>query len=158
MNRKPTFIRSTGTGNITSARRSAKTHSIVSLSATRPARRNQASRSYEGGRPHPLEFCTTQKSLPCGRLFLSDKKCLLLRGSGGAVRRELLEVVLQQADFNAAAAHALRLLAVLSSLRRGIAHAENVDPVDRNLVVLDQVTNHSIGHLARSRDRGLSVA
>src|SRR3989442_11850544 len=55
------------------------------------------------------------------------------RSSGG--RSQLLKVVLEQADFNAAAAHALRLGAFFGSrLDRSVAHAENVNPVNRNFV------------------------
>src|SRR5579863_492408 len=76
------------------------------------------------------------------------------------LRCQLFQIVLQQADFDPAAAHTLGLcaLVVCGGRKRSIAHAENVDPVNRNLVVLNQVADHSVGHLARSGDRSLSLA
>src|SRR5438445_6725299 len=100
-----------------------------------------------------------------GRAVPSSYDLFLLgscRGRGGrssGAGSQLLEVVLQQADFNATAAHALRLGAFFGSrLDRSVAHAEHVNPVNRNFVVLDEVTDHRIGHLARSGNRSLSFA
>src|SRR5215831_11896879 len=60
---------------------------------------------------------------------------LLLIGHGGSgVGRELLQVVLQQADFDTPSAHALLLRSVIGRNRR-IAHADQIDPVDRNVMI-----------------------
>src|SRR5690242_19959096 len=63
-------------------------------------------------------------------------------GRSTRARGQLLQVVLQQADFNPPAAHALGLGSLLfgRSRQRGVAHAYHVDPVNRNFVVLNQVT------------------
>ena len=77
-------------------------------------------------------------------------------GSSG-VRRELLQVILQQADFDAAAVDVLGLRSIIRR-RGGVAHADKVDAVDRNVVVEHQVAHHGLGHLLRGRDGDLALA
>src|SRR5450755_4485061 len=66
------------------------------------------------------------------------------RGSG--VGGELFQVVLQEADFDAASANALGLRSII---RRcwSVAHANEVDAIDGNLVVEDEVAHDRLGHL-----------
>src|SRR5262249_9342827 len=84
---------------------------------------------------------------PCRSRSWSDRmgKHLLCRSGRARTRSQLLKVVFHQADFNPSAAHALRLCAGFSvgSFRSGsVAHADHIDPVNRDLVVLDEVTNN----------------
>src|SRR5579863_6761933 len=84
-------------------------------------------------------------------------RLLLLIGRGdrrSGVGGELLEVVLQQADFDAATADMLAV--VIRS--RGIAHADEIDAVDRDLMVEHEVANHRLGHFLRGGDGGLTLA
>ena len=94
-----------------------------------------------------------------GSLKPGPPSCLLLRRGAGAARGQLLKIILKQADFYTATAHALRLLAVVGGSGRcgSVAHTENVNPVNRDFVVLDQVTHYGVGHLARGGNRGLSL-
>src|ERR1700682_2989307 len=100
-------------------------------------------------RTRPCLANSRQKSLPFGRLFCyqasgvaetRSPSCLLVGRCAGAAGGQLLEIILEQADFYTATAHALRLLAIFGGgCRRGsVAHAENVNPVNRDFVVLDQ--------------------
>src|SRR2546429_7339117 len=56
-----------------------------------------------------------------------------------------------EADFHAATADALRLAVVRS--QRGVAHAHNIDPVHRNLMVQHQVTDRSEEHTSELQSR-----
>src|SRR5215475_2538696 len=78
-------------------------------------------------------------------------RLLIGHGSSG-VDRELLQVVLQQADFDAASADALRFRSVIGG-SRGVAHAYQVNAEDRDVMVQNQVADHRLGHLLRSLDR-----
>ena len=71
-------------------------------------------------------------------------------------RSELLQVILQEADFNAATGDALGLC--FTRRDWGIAHADQINPVDGNVVVQRQVADDRLSHLLRSRDGHLSVA
>src|SRR5208282_4227470 len=85
---------------------------------------------------------------------------LLLRGAGGrgsGVAGELLQIVLQQADFNTAAADALGLRGLIRGDGR-VAHADEVDAVDRNLVGEHEVAHDRLGNLLRVGDGSLSLA
>src|SRR5215470_10438122 len=83
---------------------------------------------------------------------------LLLIGHGGSsIGRELLQVVLQQADFDAASAHALLLRSVIGGNRR-VAHADQIDPVDRDVMIQNQVADDRLGHLLRGGNGGLTLA
>src|ERR1700704_3574951 len=74
---------------------------------------------------------------------------LLVRsgGWGGRGARELLQVVLQQTDFYASAAHMLGLGVLIRVSDRSVAHAYEVDPIDGNLVAEDKVAHDRLGHL-----------
>src|SRR5947209_7403015 len=93
---------------------------------------------------------------------LLRRRLLVLARRSWSARRgsELLQIVLQKADFHAATADALGLafLIGVSGLKRSIAHADHKNPVHRNLVVEHEVTHHRVGHLLRSGDRGLTMA
>src|SRR5581483_4519081 len=73
------------------------------------------------------------------------------------VRRQLLQIILQQADFDPAAGDALRLRALFGRRDGSIAHADDVDAVDRNLMVKHQVADHRVRHLLRILDGGLAA-
>src|SRR5579862_4092071 len=69
--------------------------------------------------------------------FIVLLRLLLLvrsRYRSGRIARELLQIVLQQADFHASAAHALGVSILIRASDRGIAHADKVDPVERNVM------------------------
>src|SRR4030088_3083276 len=76
---------------------------------------------------------------------------LLVRAGcwGRRVAGELLQIVLQQADLNASAAHVLGLGVLIGGGNWGVTHAYEVDPVDRNLMVKYQVTHDRLSHLLR---------
>src|SRR6202011_819733 len=79
-------------------------------------------------------------------------------GRGSVVGGELLQVVLQEADFNAASADALGLRGFIRGGSGRIAHSDQVDAIDRDLMVEDEIANHRLGHLLRVGDCGLSLA
>src|SRR5204863_8928385 len=61
-------------------------------------------------------------------------------------------------DFDAPTGDSLLRLGVgRGGLHRGVAHADEIDPVDRNLVVEYQVADNRLGHLLRVADGSLSV-
>src|ERR1039458_4173988 len=76
------------------------------------------------------------------RLLVSENAPCSLFGS-------LLKVVLQQANFYARTARAIR--------SRSAAHPNHVDAVGRDLMVQYQVTFHRIRHLSRIGNRGLAL-
>src|SRR5450759_3579481 len=78
------------------------------------------------------------------------------RGSG--VGGELLQVVLQEADFDAASADTLGLRSFIGGRCGCIAHANEIDAIDGNLVVEDEITHDRLGHLLRVGDCGLTLA
>jgi 4-hydroxymandelate oxidase len=81
-----------------------------------------------------------------------------LRPTIECLRSQLLQIVLQEADFDTATGDALTGFASpAGGLRRSVAHADEVNPVDRNLMVENQVADNRLGHLLRVRDRRLSV-
>src|ERR1039458_5464523 len=106
---------------------------------------------------------TCEKSLPLSREAFQGKVLLLLlllilsRRRGGARRSKLLQVVLQEADFNAATRDALWLGIAGRSRRRCITHADEINPVDRNVVVQRQIADDRLGHLLRVGNRHLSM-
>src|SRR5713226_9520099 len=94
--------------------------------------------------------------------LLRRRLLVLTHGSGWRARRgsELLQIVLQEADFHAPTTDALVLafLISVSRLNRSIAHTDHENPVHRNVVVEHEVAHHGIRHLLRSSDRGLTTA
>src|SRR5882724_8067385 len=80
---------------------------------------------------------------------------LIRRCGRGCASGDLVQVVLEQADFDAAAADADRLS--VGVILRRIAHSDHEYPVDRNLMIQNEIANNSIGHLLRVADGGLSV-
>src|SRR5712692_934818 len=94
--------------------------------------------------------------------LLRRRLLVLTHGSGWRARRgsQLLQIVLQEADFHAATTDALVLafLSSVSRLNRSITHADHENPVHRNVVVEHEVAHHGIRHLLRSSDRGLTTA
>src|SRR5579864_6819375 len=78
-------------------------------------------------------------------------------GRSAAIAGQLLEVILQQADFDAAAVDALGLRSIIRR-DRGVAHADEIDAVDRDLMRQHQVANYGLGHLLRGGDCGLAFA
>ena len=123
-----------------------------------------------GGRPgvepdRPKSLRLHRLILICRRLVLIGRHCITwgcLGCSGRTGRRgwrradrQLLQVVLQQADFHAAAGGVFRL----SFFRdRSVAHAYHIDAVDRNLMIEHQVADDRVGHLLRSSNRRLAAA
>src|SRR5580700_3063857 len=91
------------------------------------------------------------------KLFRGRLLLVLSRSRRGA-GCQLIQVVLQEADLHAAAVRALGLAIASRGLRRSIAHADEVDAVDRDVMIGDQVANHGLGHLLRALDRGLTLA
>ena len=86
------------------------------------------------------------------RLLLSRRSCR--RGVG----RQLLQIVLQEADFNTTASGALRLgLASRCGLCRGITHTDEVNAINRNVMIQHQVPHYRLGHFLRVGDGGLTV-
>jgi len=85
-------------------------------------------------------------------LLLIDAGC---RGSG--VAGELLKVVLQQADFYTAPTHALGLsvCCLIGVGSWGIAHAYEVDAIDRDVMGENQIAHDRLGHLLRVGDCSL---
>src|SRR5450756_163112 len=81
----------------------------------------------------------------------------LIRSRAGGSK--LLQVVLQEADFDAAPGHALGFGFALGGRRRNrcIAHADQVNPIDRDVVVQRQIADYRLRHLLRVGNRDLSV-
>src|SRR5581483_8427641 len=77
---------------------------------------------------------------------------------GRAVAGKLLEIVLQKADLDAAAREALGLRILIAGRKRGIAHSDEVDAIDRDVMVEHEVADNGLGHLLRSRDGSLALA
>src|ERR1700722_7347609 len=86
-------------------------------------------------------------------------RLLHLIGAGGGrsgVVGELLQVVLQQADFDAATADVLG--AGVVGRRGRIAHADEIDAIDRNLVGENEIAHNRLSHFLRAGDGSLSLA
>src|SRR2546423_4828690 len=96
----------------------------------------------------------TEGEAPCG----PQQTCLLRLRCAVAGRSELLKVILQQADFYTAAAHALWLFRLIGIGHRSVAHAYEINAIHGNLMVEHQVTHHRLGHLLRSGDCVLALA
>src|SRR5215470_14888415 len=78
---------------------------------------------------------------PASVKLFRRRRLLIGRRRWGA-GSQLIQVVLQEADFNASAGGPLRLrITRVGGLRRGIAHTDEIDAVDRDVVVQNEITD-----------------
>src|ERR1700722_1013800 len=82
---------------------------------------------------------------------------LVHAGCRRSIAGELFQIILQQADFHAATVGVLRLVGFIRS-GGSVAHADQVDAINGDLVVKDEIAHHRLGHLLRVLDRDLALA
>jgi hypothetical protein len=75
-----------------------------------------------------------------------------------SARRQLLQIVLQEADFYASSTNTNGFPVLVVGWRRSVAHGDEIDPVDRNLIIKHHVADDRFSHLLRIRDCGLAFA
>src|ERR1700692_2708675 len=154
-------------GSVTSAAKKpiqrARAIAAVNRCATQKA---SPTKTEKASPPKPKPTCKKKPPAFRGRPSWGGTGSLLLLGlsrswrGGGAGRSKLLQVILQETDFNATTGNALRLRFRIRGAAGNwcVAHADEVNAIDRNVMVEDEIADHRLGHLLRVGDCDLSVA